>query len=104
MPILSPLYIDLDAVDPSGLPDKVETLTMAQIKAAYPDKWLLVGNPDLGDPRMGGSIAKRLITGIVLYHSKDKYGLANNAKFVTPGYRVTIIFTGEMPKNRKFWL
>ena len=93
-----------DAVDISGVPSKVETLTMQQIRAKYPNEWILVGNPDLGDPYMGGAIAKRLITGIVLYHSKDKRHMANNARFVTSGYRVTIVFTGELPKKRRIWL
>ena len=105
MVTLSTQYKELDAVEPSGLPDKVETLTMPQIRAKYPDEWILVGNPDLGDPYMCGPIAKRLITGIVLYHSKDKRHIANNAKFVRQGYNsFTIIFTGEIPKNRRIWL
>ena len=96
--------IEKDVFDPSGVPLKVETLTMQQIRAKYPNEWILVGNPDLGDPYMGGAIAKRLITGIVLYHSKDKRHMANNARFVTFGYKVTIVFTGELPKKRKIWL
>ena len=104
MATLAMAYKELDAVEPLGLPNKVETLTMQQIKVQYPDEWVLVGNPDLGNPNMTGSIKKRLITGVVLYHSKDKRALGYNAKFVRQGYGVTIIFTGEMPKNRKFWL
>ena len=96
--------IEKDVFDPSGVPLKVETLTMQQIRAKYPNEWILVGNPDLGDPYMCGPIAKRLITGIVLYHSKDKRALGINAKFVREGYRVTIVFTGEIPKNRRIWL
>ena len=96
--------IEKDVFDPSGVPLKVETLTMQQIRAKYPDEWILVGNPDLGDPYMCGPIAKRLITGIVLYHSKDKRALGTNAKFVREAYRVTIVFTGEIPKNRRIWL
>ena len=105
MVTLSMQYKELDAVEPSGVPDRVETLTMPQIKAQYPDEWIFVGNPDLSNPQMTGSIKKRLITGVVLYHSKDKRAIGNNAKFVRQGYNnFTIIFTGEMPKNRKFWL
>ena len=105
MATLTMEYKELDVVDSIGLPNKVETLTMSQIKAQYPDEWVLVGNPDLSNPHMTGSIKKRLITGVVLYHSKDKRAIGNNAKFVRQGYNsFTIIFTGEMPKNRKFWL
>ena len=82
----------------------METLTLQEMKANYPDEWILVGNPNLGDPQRQGLIINRLIDGIVLYHSKDKRELAQNAQFVREGYRVTLFFTGEMPKNRKFWL
>ena len=105
MVTLSMQYKELDVVDSTGVPNKVETLTMQQIKNQYPDEWVLVGNPDLSNPHMTGSIKKRLITGVVLYHSKDKRALGYNAKFVTSDYlTITIIFTGEVPKNRKFWL
>lgn len=82
----------------------MQTLTMQQIKTNYPNEWILVGNPDLGDPKTSGSIISRLISGIVLYHSKDKREVAYNAKSVKQGYKVTLLFTGEMPKHRKFWL
>ena len=39
-------------------------LTIAEIKAQYPDQWVLVGNPIIKDTK--------LLNGIVLYHSKDK--------------------------------
>ena len=105
MVTLSMQYKELDVVDSTGLPNKVETLTMQQIKIQYPDEWVLVGNPDLSNPHMTGSIKKRLITGVVLYHSKDKRAIGRNAKFVRQEYNsFTIIFTGEMPKNRRIWL
>ena len=86
------------------MPPRLLRGNLGQIRAKYPDEWILVGNPDLGDPYMCGPIAKRLITGIVLYHSKDKRALGINAKFVREEYRVTIVFTGEIPKNRRIWL
>ena len=41
-----------------------QVLTIAEIKAQYPDQWVLVGNPIIKDTK--------LLNGIVLYHSKDK--------------------------------
>ena len=41
-----------------------QVLTIAEIKAQYPDEWVLVGNPIIKDTK--------LLNGIVLYHSKDK--------------------------------
>ena len=32
-----------------------EVLTIAEIKAQYPDQWVLVGNPELTDPSAKGT-------------------------------------------------
>ena len=82
----------------------MQALTIQQIKANFPNEWILVGNPDLGDLKTSGSIASRLVSGIVLFHSKDKREVAYNAKSVKEGYKLTLLYTGELPKNRKFWL
>ena len=82
-----------------------ELLTIDQIRSAYPEQWVLVGNPILGDPGKVGSVISKLKSGIVLYTSKDKREIAYKAKELTEGVeRFTCIFTGEMPKNRRFWL
>ncbi len=81
-----------------------QILTIAEIKAQYPDQWVLVGNPELGETIIG-SIIKRLMRGVVLFHSKDKHEVAYKGKDLRIGYdNVTLIFTGEIPKKRKFWL
>ena len=83
----------------------MEALTIEQIKAQYPDEWVLIGDPDLGSEDSIGTIIKKLVSGIVLFHSKDKREVAYKGKDVRQGYRsVTLIFTGEIPKKRKFWL
>lgn len=80
-------------------------LTIDQIRSTYPEQWVLVGNPDLGDSRTVGSIVSKLQSGIVLYTSKDKREIAYKAKELTQGVeRFACIFTGEVPKNRRFWL
>ncbi len=82
-----------------------EVLTIAEIKAQYPDQWVLVGNPELDDPDTLGSIVSKLVRGIVLFSSNDKRELAYSAKKYRQGCETyTCIFTGEIPKNRKFWL
>ena len=79
-------------------------LTIEEIKAQYPDEWVLVANPIL-DETLLGSIIKRMIKGVVLFHSKDKHEVAYKGKDLRVGYdKVTLIFTGEIPKKRKFWL
>ncbi len=81
-----------------------EVLTIEQIKAQYPDQWVLVGNPELTDPSILGSILSKLISGVVLLATKDRREIGYKGREVRLGYnRVTIIFTGEIPKNRK-WL
>lgn len=79
-------------------------LSIQEIKIAYPNQWVLVGNPTLDDPKRLDSIVNKLISGVVLSASKDRRELAYKAKEVRKGFdSVACIFTGEMPKNRK-WL
>ncbi len=82
-----------------------ETLTIGQIRATYPDQWVLVGNPDLGDPTVLGSVVSKLVSGTVLYSSKNKREIADKAQeFTQQVERFTCVYTGEMPKNRRIWL
>lgn len=75
----------------------MQTQTIDQVKALYPDEWVLLGDPLLSGATVAG--------GIVIYHSKDKQQIA----YSSPNWRdhfqtAMTIFTGEQPKNRKFWL
>jgi len=80
-------------------------LTIDQIRNTYPDQWVLVGNPDLGDPGRVGSVISKLQSGIVLYTSKDKREIAYKAKELTQSVeRFACIFTGEVSRGRRFWL
>lgn len=82
----------------------MEILTIEQIKALYPDQWVLVGNPELNEPNTLGSIVNRLIRGFVLSSSKDKRDLVQHAKELRVGYTsVACIYTGTFPTKRK-WL
>ena len=82
----------------------MEVLTKNEIKAQYPDQWVLVGNPMLTDPSILGSILSKLLSGVVLLATKDRREIGYRGREVRQGYNsVTIIFTGEIPKNRK-WL
>jgi hypothetical protein len=79
-------------------------LTIEEIKAQYPDQWVLVGDPELTPPNILGSIINKLISGVVLFATKDRREIGYKGREMREGYeRVTIIFTGEIPKNRK-WL
>ncbi len=82
-----------------------QALTIEQIRANYPEQWVLVGNHDLGDPAVLSSVVSKLVSGIVLYSSKDKREIADKAQeFTQQVERFRCVHTGEMPKNRRIWL
>ena len=81
-----------------------EVLTKEEILYKYPDQWVLVGNPELNNLDTLGTIISKLLSGTVLLFGKDKREIGYKAKEVRKGYEsVTLIFTGEVPQNRK-WL
>jgi hypothetical protein len=80
-------------------------LTIDEIKAQYPDQWVLIANPILKLPSVNDLLANRLVKAIVLLASKDKRELGYRAKEVVGGYEDTaLLFTGEVPKKRLFLL
>jgi hypothetical protein len=83
----------------------MEASTIKEIRATYPNQWVLIGDPVLDDPNTLGSIVSKLVKGVVLLANADKKELAYKAKEVRKGHKsYTCIYTGEIPKNRKFWL
>ncbi|MCC7224908.1 MAG: hypothetical protein IT273_14370 [Chitinophagales bacterium] len=69
-------------------------LTIEEIKAQYPDQWVLVGNPIIKDTK--------LLNGIVLFHSKDKKEVCYLGKNLTEGYdKITLTFTGTVKNIRR---
>jgi hypothetical protein len=81
-----------------------QTLTIAEIKAQYPNQWVLVGNPILDETFNMGTVLDRLVKGFVLAANKSKQELAKQAKELRKGFdSVACIYTGEFPQNRK-WL
>ena len=79
-------------------------LTVEEIKAQYPDQWVLVGNPVLKDLETPEAIMNKLIAGVVLFASKDKREIAYKAKDLRKGYDgITCVYTGEINQNRR-WL
>jgi hypothetical protein len=79
----------------------METHTLHQMRQQYPDQWILVGNPELSDPEVNGSILSKLIRGIVLFASADKRELAYKAAELKKIVLETAcIYTGEISKNK----
>ena len=57
-----------------------QMLNIEEIRSQYPNEWVLIGNPLLKNPEIQASIISQLISGIVLFHSKDKRELAYKAR------------------------
>ena len=43
-----------------------QLINISEIKNLYPDEWVLIGNPNMDESKLD------VISGIPLYHSKDK--------------------------------
>ena len=70
--------------------------TFESIKAMYPNEWVLIGNPELDDEGTLSSIVRKLVRGVVLFHSPNKSDMAYNALFfATLKMRARRIFFGE---------
>jgi hypothetical protein len=83
----------------------MQNLTIQEIKNLYPNQWILVGNPILMEPEINGSILSKLISGIVLFASKDKRELGYKAANFRKNVETTAcIYTGEISQNRLFLL
>ena len=74
----------------------MEIITINEIKARYPDEWVLIALPN-------SDILERPDKGEVLLHSKDYLELCYKASEIAKNIVTTIFFTGEPVKNRK-WL
>ncbi len=82
-----------------------QTLSKEEIKNLYPDEWVLLGNPELDDEETLGTVADKLVKGVVLLHSKNKREIADKASEARKNYSsIACVYTGDFPKNRKYWL
>lgn len=78
----------------------MQILTIAEIKALSPDQWVLVGYPFLKDFDKLEPFINKIVSGIVLYASKDKREIASKSKDLRDGYDyISCINTGEYPQN-----
>ena len=87
------------------LSNQHSVLSFEMIKKCYPDEWVLLGNPELKDPELNEAIVHKVVSGVVLYHSKDKREIGYRAKDVKQGFEHFVcVYTGEIPRQRRFWL
>ncbi|MCL2073902.1 MAG: hypothetical protein FWH18_08280 [Marinilabiliaceae bacterium] len=65
------------------------------IKASYPDEWILLGNPEMDE------YDSDFISGVVLYHSPDKRELAYRDKPLLKLYKKRALFFNRVTPRRE---
>lgn len=73
-----------------------QLLNISEIKALYPNEWVLLGNPVMDDTKID------VLLGIPLYHSKDKKEVCYIGREKTSNFdKITLIYTGTFRPARK---
>ncbi len=71
-------------------------LSINEIKKLYPNEWVLLGNPVMDKKQLD------VLSGIPVFHSKDKKEVCYIGRDKTSGYdKITLIFTGTFKPARK---
>ena len=72
------------------------TLNIQEIKALYPDEWVLIGNPVMDESKID------VLSGTPIFHSKDKKEVCYIGRDKTADFsKITLIFTGTFRPVRK---
>ncbi len=75
----------------------MEVLTIQELKAAYPNEWILLGNPE--------TVLATVQSGILLFHGKDYLEVCYKGSELGAHYKSrTIIYTGETQQKNRKWL
>ncbi len=73
-----------------------QLLNITDIKALYPNEWVLLGNPVMDDSKID------VLSGIPLFHSKDKKEVCYIGRDKTSDFdKITLIYTGTFKAARK---
>jgi hypothetical protein len=71
-------------------------LNIDDIKKLYPGEWVLIGNPSMDERNID------VLSGIPIYHSKDKKEVCYIGRDKTSDYdKITLIYTGLFKPTRK---
>ena len=74
-----------------------QILTFDQLKAQFPDEWLLLANPEFENAKP--------VKGQLLAHGRDYLELCYQSQALAAGFRdSTIVFTGEPQTHHRKWL
>jgi hypothetical protein len=72
-----------------------QLLSINEIKQQFPDEWVLIGNPVWDTNKL------KVLSGIPIYHSKDKTEVCYIGRDKTEGYdKITLIYTGTIQHKR----
>ena len=72
------------------------TTSLSEIKSLFPNEWVLLGNPTMDESKID------VLSGIPIYHSKDKKEVCYIGRDKTVGYdKITLIYTGSFQPMRK---
>jgi hypothetical protein len=83
----------------------MEKLSITEIRAKYPDQWVLIGNPELDNNTILDSVANKLKSGVVILAGKDKRELAyQSVEFIKEFNDTACVYTGKIETNRRFLL
>ncbi len=73
-----------------------QLINIAEIKALFPNEWVLLGNPIMDDNKID------VLSGIPLFHSKDKKEVCYIGRDKTSNFdKITLIYTGTFTPTRK---
>jgi hypothetical protein len=72
-----------------------QRIDIKDIKKAYPDEWILLGNPEIDEKK------QEILSGIILFHSPDKKEAVYLGKPMTVGYGKTALFFNRIAPRRK---
>jgi hypothetical protein len=72
------------------------TTNISEIKNLFPNEWVLIGNPKMDESKID------VLSGIPIYHSKDKKEVCYIGRDKTAGFdKITLIYTGSFQPMRK---
>ena len=73
-----------------------QLINIEEIKSLFPDEWVLIGNPVMDESKID------ILSGIPLFHSKDKKEVCYIGRDKTTNYdKITLIYTGAFKPSRK---
>ena len=73
----------------------MEAIGIDEIKKSYPDEWILLGNPEIN------RYQQKILSGVVLYHSRDKKEVCYLGRPLTKDYEKTAMFFNRVTPRKK---